>query len=540
MAMRPPTRATLATAAALLGALWTAPGFGQTLAVDTVTIHVDAANPAADDANAGTAERPVATVAESARRALANRRLGRSSHVVIHPGIYRESVDLTEATTPPDAPPILFEGAVPGLVVLSGSDPWSDWIPAGTNLYRHPFPGARGPAELPEGWDDVRSEVEDHPVLLRGEAVFVGGELYRQVMSSAELGAAPRRFFVDERRGIDQAQLWIHVPTGIEPTGAQVEVSLRSPVVSLTNVAAITLRHLVVRHAASRLQDAAVRIDGCADVTLERVAVEWNSWNGIAIMNSRDVRLRDVTANRNGAGGLSGWKVANLTMDAVEASYNNWRGAWGGFLGWATGQKFFHLHGARLVGYRAVGNATTGLWFDTDATDVIVERSFIADNATRGVFIEAVQGPIVIRDTTIKGNGEIGIFATGASQVTLDRNVIVDNGEHQVLLPWQADQHVVTTVTDSRTAQDLDVRSTGWTVTNNIIGSAGAARLFSVGMWPHFFDTFRASGNRWYRGDGEEGFGVYARMHAPVRPLTLAAWQQLSHQDGGSTFADRR
>lgn len=505
-------------------------------------LHVDRRHARTDDANPGTAERPLETVGESVRRAMANRQRGLGTRVVIHPGVYRETVELSSSTNPASIPPVIIEG-LDGTgrdpVVLSGSDIWTGWSQApGTQLYGHPMPLNRGFAPLPEGWDDVRDEVERNPVILRGEAVFVSGRLYRQVLSRRELEAEPQRFYVDERDGAATATLWVHLPSGKRPAEVTIEVAVRPTILSAVGVDRLTIRNLVIQHAASQLQDAALHLDRCTDVVVERVEARWNNWNGIGLFNVRDLVLRHVAANHNGAGGFGAWKATNLTVEDVEASYNNWRGAWGEFLGWATGHKFFHVHGARFTRLRAVGNAATALWFDTDASDVVIDHAVLADNATRGMFIEAIQGPMVVRDSTIRDNGEIGILSTSASHVTLERNVITGNREHQVVIPWQDDHHVVRTVTDARTNRELQIRSTHWTLTDNTIGTDGEGLLFSVGKWPHFLETFRSSGNRWFRAGGAEGLGVYLGKHLPVWPMTLAEWRRLTAQDADSTFRD--
>ena len=198
---------------------------GRVATLGSRVVYVDARHPDASDTGPGTGAQPLATVAESARRALSNRRLGVGTRVIIQPGIYREHVEFAAASTPVDAPPIVLEGAARGAVVLSGSDVWTGWTQeASTSLYRHPMPESRGAAPLPEGWDSVREQVEGHPVILRGEAVFVGGSLYRQVMARAELEAEPRRFFVDKRGGPGGAVLTVHLEAGSEPRDTTIEV----------------------------------------------------------------------------------------------------------------------------------------------------------------------------------------------------------------------------------------------------------------------------------------------------------------------------
>ena len=497
-------------------------------------LHVDIQDRDASDGNVGSERAPLRTVGEAAGRALANRRTGQATRVAIHPGVYREAVTLQGSGASRPEPAIVFEGTGPGEVVLSGSERWTGWTEdGGSGLYRHPMTVDPGLAPLPGGWDEVRDEID--PVLLRGEAVFVDGRLYRQVLSRPALEAEPGRFYVDDRAS--PSWLWLHLPHGVRPDVADIEVAVRPSVIDLNGVGQIELRHLTVRHAASQLQDPAVRIDRGSNLLIEDVRVEWNSWNGIGLFNVQDATLRRVTMNHNGAGGLNVFTATDLVLEDVDASYNNWRGAWAGFLGWATGQKLFHVHGARFLRYRAVGNQATGLWFDTDATDIVVDQAQIAENVTRGLYIEAIQGPLTIRNSAIRDNGETGIFATSAANVTLEGNIITGNHDHQIFLPWMADHHVVRAITDSRSGRSRDIRTEAWTLTGNTIGTRGDALLFSVGMWPQFLRTLRAGGNRWFRGGGPDGFGVYYTMHAPVGRLTLLEWQRLTRQELDSTFA---
>lgn len=503
-----------------------------------VVLHVNQSVPRASDDNAGTEAAPFRTIQAASQRALQLRASGGAVRVAIHGGVYRETVTLSRATLEAAAAPLIIEGVDPDVVVagsnvlaLIGGD-------EDTSIQTSPWPRRFGLAPIPDGWGQVAADLRANPVVLRSEMVFVGGRLLRQAMSSTELRAGAARFFVEEGlSGAVPGTLSWRAPEG--PRAADVtvvEAAVRPALFSAERVRAIVIRGITFRHAATPLQDAAVRISGCADVLLEDVRIEWNNWNGVSVRESRNVTLRRVSANHNGAGGISVWRVSQLTVEDVEASYNNWRGAWGGFTGWATGQKFLYLHGARFTRYRAVGNQATGLWLDTDIADVTIEDSHVCNNLTRGVFIEAAQGPVTLRGSVVCDNGEVGVFATAAAGVTLTRNAIYGNGEHQVFLPWQADHHVLIVERNYETGAQMQIRSQGWTLRDNTIAGEGSSLLFSAGNWPEFLGTFTSDRNRWIHRVRRDAFGLYRGLHAPATRYDLDGWRGMTRQDRSSSF----
>jgi hypothetical protein len=109
----------------------------------------------------------------------------------------------------------------------------------------------------------------------------------------------------------------------------------------------------------------------------------------------------------------------------------------------------------------------------------------------------------MLKNNRICGNGETGLMATGVARVSLDGNSIVENGVHQIFVPWLADEHVEATSIDYETRHPVRIRTTGWSLTNNIIGGPKSALLFSVGRWPSFFDSLESDHNTWYQ-DGRK------------------------------------
>ena len=118
------------------------------LAPAAVVLHVDHRHPGADDRNGGTAGAPLKSIGEAARRAIDDRRAGTTTRVLVHPGVYRESIVLA-ADTPADAP-IVLEGVGEGEAIVSGSDVWRQWQREGrSRVFRHAWPFGWRPAEIP-------------------------------------------------------------------------------------------------------------------------------------------------------------------------------------------------------------------------------------------------------------------------------------------------------------------------------------------------------------------------------------------------------
>src|SRR5205807_95924 len=109
----------------------------------------------------------------------------------------------------------------------------------------------------------------------------------------------------------------------------------------------------------------------------------------------------DMSASHDGVNGLTGFRLTDLVVEKSQASYNGWRSARGwnlddhasaidaNFIDFASGQKFFELRNATFRDFRAVGNLTSGLWFDSDNAGVTLQHVELVGNLTQGVMVEA-------------------------------------------------------------------------------------------------------------------------------------------------------
>lgn len=505
---------------------------------EEVVLHVNQGNVRAADGNTGSEREPLRTIGEGARRAAANRQRSAATRVVIHPGVYRESVVLDLPIARSAAPPIVFEGTQAGAVIMSGADVLGDWRQAGpAGVYRRPWPYSWDAAIVPRDWEPVARLLRAQPIVLRRELIVVDGEMLEQTLRFDDMRARERTFFVGlSSAGGPETVAWIHLAASTRIDRVLVEAAARPSVFTATGVTNLVVRNLVFRHANTPLQDAAVVFSRCASVLVEDCDMSANNWTGLGVRESRDVTLRRVSARFNGIGGFGAWRVRNLIVEACEASYNNWRGARGGFTSWAVGQKFLSVHGARFSDYRAIGNHATGLWFDTDNTDIAVERAHVCQNDVNGVSLEASPGPVMIRHSRICDNREAGVFASSAAHVTLEDNEIADNRGEQISAPWLADEHVSTEVVNFETGQRAAVQTSNWTMTGNVVSADDTALLLGIGRWTWFLKTLVSDRNTWRHANIRDVFGVYGRNGSPPSRLDFRRWQLATGVDGQSTF----
>jgi hypothetical protein len=499
------------------------------------TIHVDSSHDLASDSNRGTSESPLESVSEAVRRADELNEAGLSTEVFIHSGVYRETVELPPNTKGTDSP-ITIRGDPKGEVVISGSDLWDEWTPAGGGLFRHEWPHRWGLAPLPPRW--AESYAGDHlranPVIRRREMVFIGGRHLTQVISMPELRRMQGSFLVSESEGF----LYVHPHSGATVESG-VEVATRPTLLVARERWNLTVENLSFVHAASSVQGTAVSFVDVRRVNVLNSDFSWNNWIGLRFMTSQNVVVRDSVANYNGVGGMSAQWIDDVLFENTETSHNNWRGIRGAeetaagqpidqnFIDFATGQKFFRLRRATFRGHRSIGNLTGGLWFDFDNADVTLEDVVLAENLTHGLFVEASQGPFRLHRNTICNN-ETGILIGNAADGTVSDTVIGGNELAQVYVAGSESRRV----NDARAGEGMVLRSENWTIADNVVvsgeGLAIGTHLESV-PWRRFVDTLRSERNEWLFTQDDQIFQV-----SDDSVVNLEGWRAYSGQDADS------
>jgi Right handed beta helix region len=482
------------------------------------------------DSNPGTIDRPVKTISRATVLAMQNYTSGVGTNIEIASGIYREAISLTGTGTE-NGPPITFRGPQTGSVIVTGSYVWTGWTQDTLNpsLYWYSWPYRWGQCNPPQGWPTLA------PIVLRREMIFLNGALMMQVMSQSQMQAGT--FYVDEGHG----RVYIWVPAGIDMRTATVEVSTRPTLFYSDRVSNLTLSRMTFQHAnpcVSTPNTAAVVVSNASYVTVEDSSFTWNNWTGGAFYNLKNPTILRVHGDNNGELGINGWKIKNVTVQDVTASYNDWRGLWGGFDTWATGGgKFLLVHGGIFTNYTAVRNGGRGIWFDTDNANIVIDGAILAHNTRNGVFVEKSEGPVTVSNSRICGSGNEGVL-TNSPLVTLTSDLVFGNQSAQIYLDGEAGtlsiQDWETMIYYQLYPEKLSLlQGTYDGVANQLLLKLN---FVSTTALNRFFNTLTSSGNTWYN-PGQTGVFQWYVTGSGTQTKDFAEWQAASRQDLNSSFS---
>ncbi len=486
-------------------------------------LHVNGRHPMASDDNRGTVDLPLKTINKATKVAEANHTKNVGTKIVIYPGTYRETVKLDLRGDQMDAP-IIFEAKEKGTVIISGADIWTDWEKQGsTNIYTHPWPYKWGMSTNP--WE--RENITLEPIVRRREMVFVDGKSLNQVLSFNALKDG--NFYIAEEKGL----IYLSSPANVKIHNMIIEVSTRDRLFEAHDTKNVILRELIFQYANSQIQESAVSFFDSSHIKIEDCHFIWNNWIGLGLWNSTNVLARSNIANYNGGLGITAWKMENLLFEENETSYNNWRGAQGRFYGWAVaGIKNLRIHHGIYRKHKAVDNHARGFWLDYDNENIHIEEALVCRNLLDGVFVEASQGPVTIKKSTICHNEKgAGVLSTNSRLVTLEGNAVYGNGGPQI----KVDGGIERRVPNWQTGEQMVLRMEGWTLRGNtLVGHRPGQLLVDTPNWQHFLMSLTGEGNLWYNPYNTRVFKVGNGA------LDFSGWQAVTGKDVGSRFADPR
>lgn len=514
-----------------------------------LTLHVESTAKPGGDGSSSAPFQAIQDAIEAANRS------DEPVRIQIAPGTYRETLNIV-ANSQAEPPLLVIEAKKPGTVVISGSDEFSEWLPVPDQpgRFSHPW-------ELNRGW-----EPNPWPGLMpmgargfRHELLFLDGNPVRQVFEEANLG--DYTYFVDET----SRRLFLQLPEDESPNSFTIEVSVRpandtgdhSKLIRIFKRDNVVLRGLVAQHGMSTSTMAAVQILGSSNLLIEDCRIEWNSSRGLAIettggVHPSNVVIRRTRCDNNGFAGIGGGFHDGLIED-VTANFNNWRGVMFGATGWAPcGWKFSGMDRVAIRRMQAVGNHASGGWFDDHITNVVIEDFTAMNNLRAGLSVEAVEGPLVVRNAFLAGNS-VGFNLFDSKNVTLAESLIVDNLDAQVKLagslPMPSEE--LANVKQNWRKKRLSKRQvpTNILLSNNLIGvtlPSSSSRLLTFGMRDHAFElpdgtpslmpmitTLTSTGAVYAHPDGEVAL---AFPDLRGRGITFDAWTQTTNQDIDARF----
>jgi hypothetical protein len=160
--------------------------------------------------------------------------------------------------------------------------------------------------------------------------------------------------------------------------------------------------------------------------------VQWNNnaGNGLDLGSSRNFTLKNCTANNNGRKGITGTSTTDYLIEDCTTNGNNKSkqgDSWKGGYGWDEGGiKFWKSHRGTFRRHTAKDNLTNGIWIDWDVRDITVESCLFDGNTACGLFVEAAQGPVLVKNSLFRMNAR-GLLNSDAANLTVDNCVFYNN-----------------------------------------------------------------------------------------------------------------
>ena len=280
------------------------------------------------------------------------------------------------------------------------------------------------------------------------------------------------------------------------------EVGVRECLLSLEEREQVILRGLVFTRAMSYVTLGAIRLKKARHVYFDNCRVLWNNGDGISLHECENVTLRHVEASHNGMCGISIGQGKDFLCEDVVTNDNNWRGAMGQFTYWATaGMKACRLHRSTIRRFTSMGNMSVGLWLDWDIRDVVIDCLQAKHNSHDGLLVEACQGPVTVRNSTLQRN-YVGVFLAWAARVTIEHCEISGNYAQQISIA--GDRLYARTVEDWETDEVYAAAPDDCVLSLNIIKamlpgqSLFGVRFGDIASLQYFIESLVENGNNYY------------------------------------------
>ena len=344
--------------------------------------------------------------------------------VVIHAGVYRESVTITTSGTADR--PIRFEAAPAASVVVTGADrltvakePGKDSIFSAK--WPHSFLDDKPGYAYPEG--------DANLLIGRCEQVFVRDYPLHQVLRRDQLGRGT--FFAD----LGAKRLYLRSADDADLSSAEVSVTASArPVLWNCTGAYVTVHGLRFRFAANAAQQGAAQFSGQSDTVEDCVFEDTNALS--AAFLAPDQVVRRCTFRNNGQMGFGAVRANRLLMTDCVVQNNNTKGFDRGFE--AGGGKTVLTRGAVFDRCRVLDNRGVGLWFDIGNEACTVSHCLLSGNEDAGLFYEISYG-LHASDNVAAGNGlaetpgawggQAGISLSSSPGCVVERNLLAGNRE---------------------------------------------------------------------------------------------------------------
>jgi hypothetical protein len=524
-----------------------------------VTFHLNPWAANASDSNDGSEAAPLKTIQAAYDKMIPLKESGQNVRILFYPGVYRDILINGQENLrpfwgiPDNDARLILEAKEKGTAIFSGSDVWTGWRNEGSGLWSKAWPYDWG---APGAGDDPFPGAPDVPELAaRRELIFVGSERLTQVLNKTALRVGG--FHVDETAN----KLTLNLRAGLNPNTAKTEVAVREQLVYIWNRSNIIIRGMVFQHSADKFRGGAVSFqegDGvtfpknCRNIRVVDTQIINNGQLGLENFCENAVMRRNQV-NDNGFGGIMGGSVTGWLLDDNQTNRNAWRSWAGGYKGWATaGVKVLDVDGFTVRRHQSLGNYADGFWVDTNVSNVTLEDSTIARNATNGIFLEASQGPMMVRNNLICGSGQSEILLSAVAGATLENNRVLSEGPINTEYPGTSSAIFLSELRRKEPGFGKEFPLRDITLRGNTFVAMGE-RLLTSGWvyykptdpadnqnqadYETFVATLRSSGNTWYASLARP-FGWVDTAKGYGENYDYATWKMLTKQDADSSFTN--
>ena len=506
--------------------------------LETAFYWVDAVN--GSNSNPGTQQLPFQTIGYAMSIAIQNNEQGIGTMITVNPGTYRESINLTTNQNMTNLP-ITVQAATAGTAIVSGADVWTGWQPWGNNpnIYTDPWPYQWGFCSVGQG-------VQQPPITLREEMIFVNGVSLTQVLSQNQM-YYPGTFAVDESGGT----VYIWPPTGTDMSQATIEVSTRNPIVSLSGIQEMVFRGMTIQGANSCWNQSAVTVQGLAsNILFDTDSFLWNNAAALQFLNpSTNFTVQNSILNHNGQMGGGDYKVKNMLWQNDMFNYNNWRGALGStYAGMISGAYPADEHDANWNNITAAWNLSNGIQWESDANNVTVLNAVALNNFLSGIFIDKDEGTISITGSSFCNNvvgGPAGttsvataLLFRNSENVSLSGNDFYNNGNGVLGITGTAGG---VTVQNWETGQQYNLVTENMTLSSNIFEADQTNQgnfldgYLGGSDWTAFQTTLNSDNNDWW--NPLQTLTFLLPTPAPNSLTNFQGWQAATGQDPDSTWS---
>jgi parallel beta-helix repeat protein len=408
--------------------------FSLNVTVQASDYYVNNTHSKAHDANPGTQELPLTTIAAAAVKARAG------DAIWIFSGTYRETINLPRGGSDSQHP-ICLRAMPNATVKIKGSDLVTHWVHHSGSIWKR------------SGWQENSQQVfvDEKPLKQLGKNCPYNDQEYegKPLLNAVGKGLAdmtPGSFWYDQASKV----LYICLPDSSDPNARMIEASVRDWIIppgpSDPKYGFIELHNLMFSHSnqTSKGNDMGlVNVWGRSWV-VSGCSFTYGDFGGLHICGEGHKIINNIV-NHNGGVGISingsdeahQWKSysprapQHILLEGNETSFNNYRRfnrSWHG-----GGMKAVPSCNAVEVScQKALSNYGPGIWFDGWCQNISINRCIVKNNDGCGIFYE-ISDKATISNNLVVGNSKQGIYVSASDEVDVINNTIDKNWAGMVL-----------------------------------------------------------------------------------------------------------